>query len=74
MVTIIAVQTNSVIVVYSQQFYQSFSHNGSSWQANTTTVNMEATSVNLLVEDCWFEESDFTQDVECTMLLDGQTT
>lgn len=35
---------------------------------------MEATSVNLLVEDSWFEESDFTQDVECTMLLDGQTT
>nr|UYI58722.1 polyprotein [Hunnivirus A] len=73
MVTIIAVQTNSVIVVYSQQFYQSFSHNGSSWQTNTARVNMEATSINLLVEDSWFEESDFSEDVECTMLLDGQT-
>lgn len=39
MVTIIAVQKNSVIVAYSQKFYELFRHNGTSWQTTSTAVN-----------------------------------
>lgn len=75
MVTIIAVQSDTVIVVYSQQFYNTHFHNGVSWQtADTATINMEIPSINFsLVEDCWFESSDFESDSEQTYLLNGQT-
>nr|QXO85770.1 polyprotein [Picornaviridae sp.] len=74
MVTITSVQSGNIIVVYSQSFYQNYSHNGSSWQANPTTVNMEVAILDFdLSCDIWSEESDFEFDVEQTMLLSGQT-